>query len=122
MADSCVDIVRYLTYLGCMGTRTLGLVSATILQAVLEGGRYGLDIMDVTGLPDGTVYKTLHRMEKRGLIQSQWEEPGIAERERRPRRKYYAITPEGEIELARVAERFLVFSRGGVDPTPAPAE
>jgi len=105
-----------------MGTRTLGLVSATILQAVLEGGRYGLDIMDVTGLPDGTVYKTLHRMEKRGLIQSQWEEPEIAERERRPRRKYYAITPEGEIELARVAERFLVFSRGGVDPTPAPAE
>lgn len=105
-----------------MGTRTLGLVSATILQAVLEGGRYGLDIMDVTGLPDGTVYKTLHRMEKRGLVQAHWEEPEIAERERRPRRKYYAITASGEVELARVAKRFLDFSRGGADPAPATAE
>ena len=62
-----------------MGKRTLGMVSATILRAVKDGHLYGLDVMEATGLPDGTVYKTLHRMEKRGLVSARWEDAEVAE-------------------------------------------
>ena len=36
---------------------------ALILQALDNGYYYGFDIMDVTGLPSGTVYPALRRME-----------------------------------------------------------
>ena len=75
------------------------MVSATILCAIKDGRPYGLDIMDATGLPDGTVYKTLHRMERRGLLRGNWEDAEIAEAERRPRRRYYEVTAEGDEEL-----------------------
>ena len=104
-----------------MGKRALGLVSAAILRAVQDGHRYGLDVMQATGLPDGTVYKTLHRMERRGLVRAQWEEAEIAERERRPRRRYYEVTAEGASELAFVAQRFaaLGIAAGGAKPSGA---
>ena len=41
--------------------------SATvILQAVGNGHQYGFDVMDVTGLPSGTVYLALRRLEDAG--------------------------------------------------------
>ena len=99
-----------------MAKRTLGMVSATILRAIKDGHPYGLDIMDATGLPDGTVYKTLHRMERRGLLRASWEAPEIAESERRPRRRYYEVTTEGDAELAAVTRRFEVLARGLTRP------
>ena len=44
----------------------------------------------------GTLYKALDRMERAGLLTSEWEEPGIAEAEGRPRRRLYTITALGE--------------------------
>ena len=100
-----------------MTQRTLGLVSATILRAVKDGRRYGLDVMEATDLPDGTVYKTLHRMERRGLVRAHWEDAEIAEAERRPRRRYYEVTPEGEHAFALVVRRLQELARGtGLSP------
>ena len=42
--------------------------AALILQTIDQGSRYGFDIMDQTGLPSGTVYPALRRMEAEGLI------------------------------------------------------
>ena len=56
---------------------------------------YGFDIMDATGLPSGTVYPALRRMEAAGLIVSKWEDPAVAQREQRPARKYYEVTRSG---------------------------
>jgi len=48
--------------------------------------------MESTGLPSGTVYPALRRLEAEGLIRSQWEAEAIAEKEQRPPRKYYKTT------------------------------
>ena len=42
--------------------------SALILQTISQGYCYGFDIMDVTGLPSGTVYPALRRLERERLI------------------------------------------------------
>ena len=47
--------------------------SALILQTISHGYCYGFDIMDVTGLPSGTVYPALRRLERDRLIHSKWE-------------------------------------------------
>lgn len=51
----------------------------------------------------GTLYKALSRMEKAGLLASQWEDPDVAAEEGRPRRRLYEITASGRAALARVA-------------------
>jgi DNA-binding PadR family transcriptional regulator len=47
-------------------------------------------------LPEGTVYPALHRLERDGLVSSEWD--ATAPR----RRRVYALTPDG---LAAVADR-----------------
>lgn len=79
----------------------MGLATVTVLKALHEGKRFGLDIMEATGLPSGTVYPTLGRMEERGFVAATWENDGQARAERRPRRRYYRLTPEGAIALNR---------------------
>jgi PadR family transcriptional regulator PadR len=81
--------------------------SATaILQAVANGYQYGFDIMDVTGLPSGTVYPALRRLEHTDLLASSWEHQLVAQLESRPPRKYYALTKDGERALAEAAKRY----------------
>lgn len=48
----------------------------------------------------GTLYRALGRLEKMGLLQSRWEDPDIAARENRPRRRLYTLTPQGEAAAA----------------------
>ena len=85
--------------------------TATVLLAIKRGHRYGFDIMDATGLPDGTVYPLLRRLEGRGVLQAAWEEAGEAEAERRPQRRYYELTPVGEESMAAVEARFPTLPR-----------
>jgi DNA-binding PadR family transcriptional regulator len=89
-----------------MSPRPSGYVTSTILQAIDRGHRYGADIMDATEQGAGTVYKVLRRLESRGLIAGTWEDAGLAEREHRPRRRYYRLTAEGRTELASAVERY----------------
>ena len=85
--------------------RPLGITSLQILDAVRSRITYGLDIVTSTGLPSGTVYPTLARLKRSGLVTSRWEDQRVAEREGRPRRRYYQLTADGERALARGASR-----------------
>lgn len=80
--------------------------AAVILQALAGGYKYGFDIMDISGLPSGTVYPALRRLEQTGLVDSKWEKEGIAQRDGRPPRKYYELTPDGKQALADALKRY----------------
>lgn len=80
--------------------------TAVILQAVANGYRYGFDIIDVTGLPGGTVYPALRRLEEGGYLTSDWEKPSVARAEPRPPRKYYEMTRAGHEVLAEAVKRY----------------
>ena len=84
----------------------LSFSATVILQAVANGYGYGFDIMDATGLPSGTVYPALRRMEDATLIASRWERPEVAQREQRPPRKYYELTKPGHLALAGATRRY----------------
>ena len=70
--------------------------AAMILQAIYAGFVYGFSIMEMTGLPSGTVYPAMRRLERDELIRSQWERQSIADAEQRPPRKYYKLTAAGK--------------------------
>lgn len=80
--------------------------SALILQTIGAGYRYGFDMMDATGLPSGTIYPALRRLEQLGLIRSTWENESKAQAEQRPARKYYKLTSAGDKTLAKAVERY----------------
>lgn len=80
--------------------------SAMILQAIDAGNRYGLSIMDVTGLPSGTVYPALRRLERDRLVISHWETGNAAEKDGRPVRKYYRPTALGNKVLVASRKRY----------------
>jgi len=89
-----------------MGRGFLTYTTAVILQAVANGYLYGFDIIDMTGVPGGTVYPALRRLEDEGYLTSEWEEPSIAQSEPRPPRKYYDLTREGRDLLAEAVKRY----------------
>ena len=89
-----------------MGKSYLSYAVTIILQTLAGGYQYGFDIMDVTGLPSGTVYPALRRLEDLGFVQSKWEKQAIAQREARPPRKYYELTRAGETALAEAVKRY----------------
>ena len=85
--------------------RPLGITSLKILGAIRDGVAYGLDIVAQTGMPSGTVYPTLGRLKKSGLVTASWEDQRAAEKEGRPRRRYYRLTPGGAEALAEGTHR-----------------
>lgn len=93
-------------------SRSLGVTTVLILTAVDRGVCYGLDIVNRTAMLPGTVYTTLRRLERRGLVRGQWEDAEVAEADRRPRRRYYELTPNGEQALVDAREHFAAL---GVD-------
>ena len=69
--------------------------TALVLQALVDGRHHGFDIMDATGLPSGTVYPILRRLESEGCVRSRWERDGAARKQQRPPRRYYELTTGG---------------------------
>ena len=55
----------------------------------------GFDIIDQTGLPSGTVYPALGRLERDGFVKSAWENEQDAHADGRPARRYYKLTAPG---------------------------
>lgn len=80
--------------------------TAAVLLAIRAGHRYGFDLMDATGLPKGTIYPLLRRLERRGVLVGVWEDEARARAEQRPPRRYYRLTPAGEAAMEEVVERF----------------
>ena len=93
--------------------------TAAVLLAIRSGHRYGFDVMDATGLPDGTVYPILRRLERRGVLEGVWEDEDKARAESRPPRRYYRLTPLGEESMEEVLQRFpalvRVFGEAGTE-------
>jgi DNA-binding PadR family transcriptional regulator len=80
--------------------------TAAVLMAIRHGHRYGFDVMDATGLPDGTVYPILRRLERRGVLEGAWEDEAVARADQRPPRRYYRLTPLGDEAMGDVLARF----------------
>lgn len=98
-----------------------------LLRDAPPEGCYGLEISKGAGLPTGSIYPILARLEQAGWLVSAWEDIDEAAEGRR-RRRYYRLTTAGA-ERARVAieeaQRSLTsapgFAPGLLRPGEAPA-
>ena len=97
--------------------------TALVLLALARGLRHGFDVLDATGLPSGTVYPILRRLEEAGCVRSQWEPAERAQAEGRPPRRYYELTGAGadavHEALRRHPDAAAVLSPRGASPRPA---
>lgn len=94
-----VTVSRGLCRLTSMPTMTVQ--TQAILAALLHDitqPQYGLEMAKAAGLPSGTIYPILARLEREGWVESEPEDIDASAAGRRPRR-YYRLTGEG----ARVA-------------------
>ena len=103
-----------------MGSVRMTQITALILRAISAGYRYGFDIMEACGLPSGTVYPALRRLEKAGYLAASWESADEAHAAARPRRKLYDLTPEGTQALHAAETRLAEARRLLGDLPPAP--
>lgn len=83
--------------------RRLSITAVSVLHAIADGYQYGFDVIDQTGLPSGTVYPALSRLERDGLVKSAWENEDEAHADGRPARRYYKLTAAGVKALAEAA-------------------
>jgi DNA-binding PadR family transcriptional regulator len=75
-----------------------------VLRVLLDQAErevYGLEIVDATGLPPGTIYPIMARLESAGWVGSRWEQAD-EHADGRPRRRYYTLTGDG-LTAARAA-------------------
>ena len=101
MAASTVDLLQ-------------GTLDVLILKALSWGPMHGYGVArwlqqttdDVLSIEEGSLYPALHRMERRGWIESEW---GLSENNRRA--KYYKLTTEGRRQLRAEASTWSVFSQ-----------
>lgn len=75
--------------------KSLSVAAITVLHAVARGTAHGFDVIDATGLPGGTVYPALSRLERDGFVSSSWEPVAVARADGRPPRRYYRVTRLG---------------------------
>jgi DNA-binding PadR family transcriptional regulator len=90
---------------------TLSYAALFVLQALDQGYRFGFDIMDATGLPSGTVYPALRRVEGLGFVTSAWEGDDAARKAGRPRRRNYQLSKNGREQLVEAEARYRAVSR-----------
>ena len=92
-----------------------GLELAAAGRTEFHGFRLAKHIRDDAGAKrltaHGTLYRSLSRLEKAGLLGSHWEDPQIAADEGRPLRRLYRVTPAGEAALAKAKEAELAAAR-----------
>ena len=105
------------------GSIRMTYLTGVVLHAIDAGHRYGFDIMDATGIPDGTVYPALRRLTDAGLLEARWEDREEATAAHRPPRKYYRLTPEGREAHAAALARFpgIAHTFGPARPDPGHA-
>ena len=86
--------------------RRLSITAVSVLHAIADGYQYGFDVIDQTGLPSGTVYPALSRLQRDGLVKSAWENEQDAHAEGRPARRYYTLTGAGVKALNEAASYY----------------
>jgi len=83
-----------------------------ILESIGQGLSYGFHIIDNTGLPSGTVYPALRRLEAAGLVESLWDHEA-AEKSGGPPRKHYRLTASGRDRLGQLRARYPLLVKMG---------
>ena len=86
-----------------------GTLDTLVLKALTWGARHGYAVArwirettdDELIVEDRALYVSLHRMEQRGWVESEW---GLSEQNRRA--KYYVLTRAGRAELRAQTERW----------------
>lgn len=84
-----------------------GTLELLILQALSWQPAHGYGVArwiedateDALRIEEGSLYPALHRMAKKGLVESEW---GVSENNRRA--KFYRLTPKGRGELTEKTE------------------
>lgn len=109
--------------------RSLNLLQGTldllVLRALAAGPRHGYEVArwvrevtdGVLDVEDGALYTSLHRMEKRRWLRSEW---GISEKGRRA--KYYALTAAGRRRLEAEMKSWTRYAEAVFKVIQAPAE
>jgi DNA-binding PadR family transcriptional regulator len=83
------------------GQALKGHLDLLLLAALADGAKHGYAVIDALrerssngfDLPEGTVYPALHRLEKAGLLSSEWSEVGGRDR------RTYRLTTSGTAAL-----------------------
>jgi DNA-binding PadR family transcriptional regulator len=96
----------------------------TLLLGVMSGGpAHGYRVIELLrersggtfDLPEGTVYPALHRLERDGLLASEWDSGSGR------RRRVYRITERGHTQLTGSRERWRLFAQAVSEVLEAPA-
>jgi transcriptional regulator len=101
-----------------------GTMELLILRALNWGPAHGFAVarwienatQDSLQIEEGTLYPALHRMEERGLIESEW---GLTDNNRRA--KYYVLTERGRAQLHAQTDSWQRFARAVFLALEAPA-
>ena len=110
------------------GDLLAGTLDMLILRTLQWGPRHGHGIGqtirahsdNLLRVETGSLYPALHRLEKRGWLESEW---GVSEANQRA--KYYRLTAAGKAQLVRERDRWsqLVVAIGRImNPAPSPKE
>ena len=91
------------------GDLVQGTLDMLVLKALVSGDKHGYAVAewihqtseDVLRVEEGALYPALHRLELKGLLNSEW---GTSENNRRA--KYYALTAAGRKYLALEQEHW----------------
>ena len=86
-----------------------GTLDVLVLKTLSWGPRHGYAVArwiaqttdDALRVEEGALYAALHRLEKRGWIESEW---GLSENNRRA--KFYQLTAQGRAQLRAEAARW----------------
>jgi transcriptional regulator len=86
-----------------------GTLDMLILKTLARGAQHGYGVAEgiqrgsdgVLLVEEGALYQALHRLELRGLLDSEW---GVSENNRRA--KFYRLTAQGRAHLERSARRW----------------
>jgi PadR family transcriptional regulator PadR len=99
--------------MGKLDMRT-GSTAVMILRLLTDEAMYGYQMVKELQarsdgyfeMEQGTLYPALHRLERDGLVRSEWQIAGDG-----PPRKYYHITDAGRAALLESVEQWTDFSR-----------
>ncbi len=100
------SVLLVIAYYIVMNDVRLSHTAALILKALSLGYCFGFDVMEITGLPSGTVYPALRRLERDELVESKWEPEEDATANQRPARRYYKVTRQGKAAAVAATERY----------------
>jgi transcriptional regulator len=86
-----------------------GTLDMLILKTLARGALHGYNIAEriqqgsdgVLMVEEGALYQALHRLELRGLLDSEW---GVSENNRRA--KFYRLTADDRAQLEQIARRW----------------